>query len=109
MEKLRRSSKKAGKTMRFGRFCAEQCKVYLVFQRKTISTKPKAIRNQVTGHWDPLRNHRAEAEEEREEGEEREEREQREERGGGKREKRGKRAVVVWCWVVVVWCWVVVL
>ena len=67
--------------------------MHWVFQRKTISTQPKAIRNQGAGHWDPLRNHRAEAQEEREEreeGEEREEREQREEREGGKREKRGK-------------------
>ena len=89
MEGLRRNWKKAGKTSVLGRFCAEKGKNHWVFRRKTISTKPKAIRNQVTGHWDPLRNHRAEHGRRR--------RGKRQSRAGlrqrkrGKREKRGKR------------------
>ena len=41
-------------------FCAENYKKHRVFQRKTTAKRPKAMRNQVGGHWDPLRNHRAE-------------------------------------------------
>ena len=103
MEKLRRSSKKAGKTCVLGAFSPKTTKFIGFFRRKTISKTPKAIRPQATGHWDPLRNHRAEAEEEREEREEGEEREEREEREGRKREKRGKRGVVVLCGVGL-WC-----
>ena len=65
MAELRRSWKKAGKTCVFDDIAPKNTKFIWFLQRKTISTKPKAIRNQVTGHWDPLRNHRAEAEEAR--------------------------------------------
>ena len=92
--------------MRFGQFCAEKCKNHFVFQRKTISAKPKAIRNQVGGHWDPLRNHKAEAEEEREKREEGEERgregtEGRERRREEREEREEGGCSVVCCSVVV--------
>ena len=57
--------KKSWKNLRFGCFFAENCEIHWVFPRKTISKKPKAIRDQAGGHGDPLRNHRAEAEEAR--------------------------------------------
>ena len=63
--KAAKKLKKSWKNMRFVCFFAENCKIHVVFRRKTISKTPKAIRPQATGHWDPLRNHRAEAEEAR--------------------------------------------
>ena len=66
MEELRRNGKKAEKkTCVLVDFAPKNAKFIVFFQRKTISTKPKAIRNQVGGHRDALRNHRAEAEEAR--------------------------------------------
>ena len=70
MEELRRSSKKTGKTFVLGYFAPNNAKFIGFFNEKTISAKPKAIRNQVGGHWDPLRNHRAEQGREGREGKE---------------------------------------
>ena len=65
IEKLSRSSKKAGKTCVLGDFATKNAKSMWFFDEKRFQRNPKAVRNQVGGHWDPLRNHRAEAEEAR--------------------------------------------
>ena len=65
MEKLRRSSKKAGKTCVLDAFSPKTDKFIGFFHEKRFQKEPTAIRHQASGHWDPLRNHRAEAEEAR--------------------------------------------
>ena len=112
MEELRRSLKKAGKTCVFCNFAPKNAKFIGFFRRKTISTKPKAIRNQVTVHWDPLRNHGAEAEKEGREGrggrEGREGTEGRERRREEREEREeGGCSVVLGCCCVVLGCSVV--